>query len=196
VPRGTGKPARSLTTPQDVSPRGGVPVNPCDLASAFPVEAALREAQVIVVVAPLRFGRHLAEAKRFFALYRTCMTRAPLIFVSVSLSARKPVRTRYPRKTTSHHGLRPALADAVAGRLDYPRHKWLDLQIIRSIMMLTGGPTDPQCRVAYTSWAAVDVIAGRIAPSVAMHRTGAATGDLVITSAKRNRRQGLPYRRD
>jgi menaquinone-dependent protoporphyrinogen oxidase len=59
--------------------------------------------------------------------------------------------------------LQPALDAAVAGRLDYPSYNWLDRQIIRLIMMLTGGPTDPRCRVEYTSWKAVDAIADRIA---------------------------------
>jgi len=55
------------------------------------------------------------------------------------------------------------VAVAFAGRLDYPRYSWWDRQIIRFIMLLTGGPTDPSASVEYTSWPAVDAFADRIA---------------------------------
>jgi menaquinone-dependent protoporphyrinogen oxidase len=35
--------------------------------------------------------------------------------------------------------------------------------MIRLIMKMTGGPTDPQARVEYTSWEAVDQFAKEIA---------------------------------
>ncbi len=140
-----------------------VPVFCRDLATAFPSAADIAAAQVIAVVAAVRYGRHLAEAERFFALYQNCPSQAPLIFVSVSLSARKPGRDQYLRRTISRHRLQPALAQAVAGRLDYPRYDWLDRKIIRLIMKLTGGPTDPRCQMEYTSWPAVDAIANDVA---------------------------------
>jgi hypothetical protein len=52
---------------------------------------------------------------------------------------------------------------AIAGRLDYSRYGWLDRQLIRFIMMLTGGPTDPRTVVDFTSWEMVDDVAQRIA---------------------------------
>jgi menaquinone-dependent protoporphyrinogen oxidase len=55
------------------------------------------------------------------------------------------------------------LAVAIAGRLDYRRYGWRDRQIIRFIMWMTGGPTDPETNIEYTSWPAVDEFAGRIA---------------------------------
>ncbi len=63
----------------------------------------------------------------------------------------------------TRHRLKPALAAAVAGRLDYPHYRWLDRQIIRLIMKMTGGPTDPQSCIEFTAWDAVDDIAVRIA---------------------------------
>ena len=48
------------------------------------------------------------------------------------------------------------MAAAVAGRLDYPHYRWLDRQIIRFIMKMTGGPTDPRSCVEFTAWKAVD----------------------------------------
>jgi len=54
----------------------------------------------------------------------------------------------------------------VAGRLDYPRYTWLDRQMIRLIMRVSGGPTDPEASIEYTDWAAVDGLAGQMAELV------------------------------
>lgn len=72
------------------------------------------------------------------------------------------------------HGLKPAFATAVAGRLDYPRYRWLDRQAIRLIMKLTGGPTDPRSCTEFTSWEVVDEIATRITGLNAAARGGGA----------------------
>ncbi len=146
----------------------GICAPPHDLAGAFPAAADLAAAPLVVVVAAVRYGRHLPEAERFFATYGELLARAPLVFVSVNLAARKAGKDaaaghQYLRKLLARHGLKPVLAAAVAGRLDYPHYRWLDRQIIRFIMKMTGGPTDPRSCVEFTSWQAVDQIASRIA---------------------------------
>jgi menaquinone-dependent protoporphyrinogen oxidase len=146
----------------------GLPVMPRDLAAAFPTPAELAGCQLVVVVAAVRYGRHLPVAGRFLGAYREWLASVSLVLVSVNLTARKPGKAsaagnRYLRKSIVRHRLTPALATAVAGRLDYPRYGWFDRQIIRLIMRLTGGPTDPRASVEFTSWAAVDDIAARVA---------------------------------
>ena len=96
----------------------------------------------------MRYGKHLPEADRFLAAYRSLASPPPLALASVNLTARKPEKTTatgnaYLRKTIARHRPAPALAVAFAGRLDYRRYSWRDRQIIRFIMLLTGGPTDP-----------------------------------------------------
>ena len=83
--------------------------------------------------------------------------RPPLALASVNLTARKPAKTTasgntYLRKLIARHHLAPALAVAFAGRFDYRSYSWRDRQIIRFIMLLTRGPTDPDTCVEYTSW--------------------------------------------
>jgi menaquinone-dependent protoporphyrinogen oxidase len=146
----------------------GIAAAPHDLAAALPAASDLAAAPLVVVVAAVRYGRHLPEAERFFSTCREPLARASLVFISVNLTARKPGKdtvagNQYLRKFLARHRLQPVLATAVAGRLDYPRYRWLDRQIIRLIMKLTGGPTDPRARVEFTSWQAVDRIAARIA---------------------------------
>jgi len=141
---------------------------PQNLAVARPAAEDLATVSLIVLVAAVRYGKHLPEADRFLSAYGSLASPPPLALASVNLTARKPDKTTatgnaYLRKTIARHRLAPALAAAFAGRLDYRRYSWRDRQIIRFIMLLTGGPTDPDTRVEYTSWDAVDDFADRIA---------------------------------
>jgi menaquinone-dependent protoporphyrinogen oxidase len=141
---------------------------PQDVAVTRPAVEDLAAASVVVLVAAVRYGKHLPEADRFLAAYRSLASPPPLALASVNLTARKPAKTTatgnaYLRKTIARHRLAPALAVAFAGRLDYRRYGWLDRQIIRFIMLLTRGPTDPDTCIEYTSWQAVDEFADRIA---------------------------------
>lgn len=146
----------------------GIAAPPHDLADAVPTAAELAASRLIVVVAAVRYGRHLLQAERFFAAYRAAGAPAPLVFVSVNLTARKPGKETadgnpYLRKSIARHGLAPVLATAVAGRLDYPRYRWFDRQAIRLIMKMTGGPTDPRSTTEFTAWDMVDRFAAQIA---------------------------------
>jgi menaquinone-dependent protoporphyrinogen oxidase len=150
---------------------------PQDVAVAWPAPVDLTAPSLIVLVAAVRYGRHLPEADRFLAAYGSLASPPPLALASVNLTARKPAKTTatgnaYLRKVIARHRLTPALAVAFAGRLDYRRYGWLDRQIIRFIMLLTRGPTDPDTNVEYTSWQAVDEFADRIAELQRAHGRG------------------------
>jgi menaquinone-dependent protoporphyrinogen oxidase len=141
---------------------------PLDLAVTRLALADLAAASVVVLVAAVRYGRHLPDADRFLSTYQYLNSPPPLAFASVNLTARKPDKTTatgnpYLRKIIARHRLTPALAAAFAGKLDYRRYGWMDRQVIRFIMLLTRGPTDPDACVEYTSWPAVDEFAARIA---------------------------------
>ncbi len=141
---------------------------PRDVGLSPPMPSELAGAGAIVLIAAVRYGRHLPETDRFLAAYRSLAPPPPLALASVNLSARKPAKTTaagnpYLRKLIARHRLEPALAVAFAGRLDYRRYRWRDRQIIRFIMLLTRGPTDPDTCVEYTSWNAVDEFADGVA---------------------------------
>ena len=134
----------------------------------MPAPQKLAEARLATVVAAVRYGRHLLEAEQFLAIYQTLRAPPPLVFLSVNLTARKPGKDTaegnvYLRRSIARRRLAPALALAIAGRLDYARYGWLDRQMIRFIMTLTGGPTDLGAVVEYTPWNVVDDVALRIA---------------------------------
>ncbi len=146
----------------------GIGVVSRDLADAWPSAQELADATVVVVVAAVRYGRHLPEAHRFLVRLRALAPAPALALASVNLTARKPEKSAadtnpYLRKLVARTGCRPVAAAAFAGRLDYPRYGWLDRQLIRLIMWLTGGPTDPGASVEYTAWDTVDAFAARVA---------------------------------
>ena len=143
----------------------GIAARTIDLAGASPASSSPAAARLVVVVAAVRYGRLLPEAEQFLARNRTLPR---LVLLSVNLTARKPGKDTvegnvYLRKSIARHRLAPVLALAIAGRLDYSRYGWLDRQLIRFIMMLTGGPTDPATCIDYTPWDVVDDVALRIA---------------------------------
>ena len=147
---------------------GRTPPTPRNLLPILPSSAELAHAPLIVLVAAVRYGKHLPEVERFLNAYCALPSPPPIALASVNLSARKPGKTTssgnpYLRKTIARHRLAPAAAVAFAGRLDYRRYSWRDRQIIRFIMLLTGGPTDPDTCIEYTSWSAVDEFADQIA---------------------------------
>jgi menaquinone-dependent protoporphyrinogen oxidase len=147
---------------------GRKPPTPRNLLPTPPPPAELAQASLIVLVAAVRYGKHLPEVERFLSAYNALSSPPPIALASVNLSARKAGKTTrsgnvYLRKTIARHRLAPAAAVAFAGRLDYRCYSWRDRQIIRFIMLLTGGPTDPDTCIEYTSWSAVDEFADQIA---------------------------------
>ena len=145
----------------------GIAADLADLATERPTLGDCSGPDPIIVVAAVRYGKHLPEAEHFLAAY--CRApNAPLVLLSVNLTARKPGKDSaegnvYLRKAIQRHGLKPVLARAIAGRLDYASYRWLDRQMIRFIMVLTGGPTDPQTAIEYTRWDQIDQLAQEIA---------------------------------
>ena len=139
---------------------------PQNVADSDP--AAFEPNALVVLVAAVRYGKHLPEAERFLSRFCRLQMRPPLAFLSVNLTARKPNKKTaennpYLRKLLHRHALKPVLAQAIAGRLDYPRYTRFDRFMIRLIMTMTAGPTDPTAVVEFTDWNEVDDLAGRIA---------------------------------
>jgi menaquinone-dependent protoporphyrinogen oxidase len=152
----------------------GIAASPTGLTSATPPLSELSKPGPLVLVAAVRYGKHLPEARQLLANYRRLSSPPPLVLLSVNLTARKAGKQSaegsvYLRKVIGKYQLKPVLAQAIAGRLDYPRYSWGDRQAIRFIMMLTGGPTDPTAQVEFTDWDQVDSLARRIAELCTPH---------------------------
>jgi menaquinone-dependent protoporphyrinogen oxidase len=132
---------------------------------------ALEALPVFVLVAAIRYGRHMQDAEAALDAYSKLASKPPLALASVNLTARKPDKRTaqsnpYLRKWIKRRKLKPELAIAIAGRLDYPRYSTFDRIAIQLIMTITKGPTDPATVVDFTDWNAVDAFADRIAERI------------------------------
>jgi len=48
------------------------------------------------------------------------------------------------------------------GKIDYPKYGFVDKTMIRFIMWMTKGPTDPNSVTEFTDWDAVEALGHRI----------------------------------
>ena len=138
------------------------------LTGATAIPEINRDAEVVVLVAAVRYGKHLPGTDAFLARYARIAATPPLALASVNLVARKPGRQSaetnpYLKRLIARHKLHPAVATAFAGRLCYPQYNWRDRQIIRLIMWLTGGLADGRSTIEYTDWHQVHDFAASVA---------------------------------
>ncbi|MDO5691016.1 MAG: menaquinone-dependent protoporphyrinogen IX dehydrogenase [Pseudomonadota bacterium] len=131
----------------------------------------------IVIGASIRYGKHRPAVHRFVARHRALLESKPSAFFSVNVVARKPAKNTaetnpYVLKFLKQTGWAPTLAGVFAGRIDYPSYRFVDRQVIRFIMWMTKGPTDPRAKVEFTDWAAVERFAKQLlAPRQASEAT-------------------------
>lgn len=122
----------------------------------------------IVIGASIRNGKHNPAVLDFIRAHRTLLESRPSGFFSVNLVARKPAKNTpatnpYVRAFIARSPWKPRLVGVFGGNLDYQRYGALDRNIIRFIMWMTKGPTDPRTQVEYTDWDEVRRFAARIA---------------------------------
>ncbi|MEY2689534.1 MAG: hypothetical protein RL375_3733 [Pseudomonadota bacterium] len=121
----------------------------------------------VVVGSSIRYGKHHPLLAGFVDRQADLLDRKPSAFFSVNIVARKPAKNRadtnpYVRKFLSQTRWRPQVVDVFAGRLDYPRYGRVDRLMIRLIMLLTHGPTDPSTVTEFTDWTRVGAFAERV----------------------------------
>lgn len=118
----------------------------------------------IVIGARIRYGKHDPRVIDFAKRHAVALNAMPSAFFSVNIVARKPEKNQpetnpYVQKFLSQVTWRPALLDVFAGKLDYPRYGFFDRQMIRFIMLVTKGPTQPDAVVEFTDWQRVEAFA-------------------------------------
>jgi menaquinone-dependent protoporphyrinogen oxidase len=122
----------------------------------------------MVVGASIRYGRHSKAIHDFIDARADQLAAKPNAFFSVNIVARKPDKNRpetnpYLRKFLEGIRWQPRLLAVFAGKLDYPRYRFLDRLMIRFIMLITRGPTDPRAVIEFTDWNEVEAFGRRIA---------------------------------
>lgn len=115
----------------------------------------------IVLGASIRYGKHHKKVYEFIERNQAFLERKPNAFFSVNVVARKPEKNRpetnpYLQKFLRQISWQPHELAVFAGKIDYPRYGFWDRQMIRLIMWITKGPTDPQTVIDFTDWGQVD----------------------------------------
>ena len=115
----------------------------------------------IVIGASIRYGKHHKKVYEFIDRNQQILGEKPSCFLSVNLVARKPGKNRadtnpYVKKFLTQIAWKPAIVEVVAGKLDYKLYSFRDRIIIRFIMWMTKGPTNPEACVEYTNWDQVE----------------------------------------
>ena len=123
----------------------------------------------IILGASIRYGRHSKQVYRFIQANGQTLAGKPNAFFSVNVVARKPGKDRpetnpYLQKFLRQIAWQPDELAVFAGKIDYPRYRFWDRQMIRLIMFITKGPTDPDAVVDFTDWDQVDAFAHRLIP--------------------------------
>lgn len=124
----------------------------------------LSDCDKLIVGASIRYGKHPKRVYQLVKNNQSALEARPNAFFSVNLVARKPEKRSpesnpYVRKFLNQISWQPQKLEIFAGKLDYPRYGRMDRFIIRLIMRITGGPTDPQTTVEFTDWGRVEAFA-------------------------------------
>jgi menaquinone-dependent protoporphyrinogen oxidase len=115
----------------------------------------------IVIGASIRYGKHQKSVYDFIKNNRATLEAHPNALFSVNVVARKPEKNTpetnpYLQKFLKQIEWQPQNLGVFAGKIDYPSLGSFDRTMIRFIMWMTKGPTDPTQIVEFTDWDKVD----------------------------------------
>ncbi len=133
-------------TVQELTPNADVDLSPFDR---------------VVIGASIRYGKNKPEVKRFIDTQQATLEAKSAALFSVNAVARKPEKLTpetnpYVRKFLASISWKPATIGIFGGKIDYPLYGFVDRTMIRFIMWMTKGPTDPTGTFEFTDWDAVE----------------------------------------
>jgi len=131
-------------------------------------DVGLEQFDRIVIGASIRYGKHRPEVKTFIDNNVGVLESKPSAFFSVNAVARKPEKrdpdtNPYVVKFLKTIDWSPEVMEIFGGKIDYPRYGFVDKTMIRFIMWMTKGPTDPASTTDFTDWDKVTDFGRRIA---------------------------------
>ena len=121
----------------------------------------LNQFDKIIIGASIRYGKHKPELYEFIKKNVACLEVKENAFFSVNVVARKPEKNMpetnpYMQKFLELSPWIPKKLAVFAGKIDYPKYKFVDKHMIRLIMWITKGPTDIKNTYEFTDWNHVD----------------------------------------
>jgi menaquinone-dependent protoporphyrinogen oxidase len=122
----------------------------------------------IVIGASIRYGKHQKTVYEFIRENRASLEAHPNALFSVNVVARKPEKNTpetnpYLQKFLRQIDWVPQNLGVFAGRIDYPALGPFDRTMIRFILWMGKGPTDPTGTYEFTDWGKVEEFGRRIA---------------------------------
>ncbi len=144
---------------QKVIENAGNEVTLVDVANA--AASDLNTFDKIVIGASIRYGKHSPAIYAFIKENSRLLDAKPNAFFSVNVVARKPNKNTpetnpYLKKFLKQITWKPQLLAVFAGKIDYQKYSFWDRSMIRFIMWMTRGPTDPQSKIEFTDWNQVE----------------------------------------
>ena len=121
----------------------------------------------IIIGASIRYGKHNKQVYDFVKRNQKLLDKRSNAFFSVNVVARKPQKNTpetnpYLKIFLKQITWKPKNLAVFAGKIDYQRYSFFDRSIIRLIMWITKGPTDPQTNIEFTDWSKVEQFAQTI----------------------------------
>lgn len=118
----------------------------------------------IIIGASIKYGKHSPEIVAYIEKHQALLDSKPNAFFSVNVVARKPEKNSpetnpYLQKFLRCTAWKPKQLAVFAGKIDYPSYSSFDRFMIRLIMWMTRGPTDPQATIEFTDWNQVKAFA-------------------------------------
>ncbi len=115
----------------------------------------------IIIGASIRYGKHHPKIHQFINKYLQILDSKPNAFFSVNVVARKPGKNTpdtnpYLKKFLRKISWKPKRLAVFAGKIEYQKYSFWDRFIIRLIMRITHGPTDPETNIDFTDWTQVE----------------------------------------
>ena len=139
-----------------------------ELFKIIPVEETQKENlsifDNIIIGASIRYGKHNISVHNFIKENKNILENKSTAFFTVNVVARKPDKNKpdtnpYMKKFLKETNWMPNKMAVFAGKIDYPKYKFFDKQIIRFIMYITNGPTDTSKVYEFTEWDRIDEFA-------------------------------------
>jgi len=121
----------------------------------------------IIVGASIRYGKYRRNLIQFINKNIIFLERSKTAFFSVNIVARKDEKnsiTTNPYIKIFHKATNwnPDIISVFAGKLEYPKYNFFNKLIIRFIMWITNGPTNPSSIIEFTNWDKVKKFASDI----------------------------------
>ncbi len=124
----------------------------------------LDDYKTIIIGASIRYGKYRNEVYNFINENFLLLESKKNAFFSVNVVARKPEKNTpdtnpYVIKFLEKINWKPKNIEVFAGKIDYPKYKFIDKYAIKFIMWITKGPTDTSQSYEFTDWNKVETFA-------------------------------------